>query len=73
MATYDPNNRPDPGKTMRTIFGIFMVLVYVGVGVLFFINFFQLDAAWQWFRYVAGTILVLYGFWRGYRQFKGIQ
>lgn len=57
---------------MRAVFGIFMILIYLGMGILFFINFFQFDASWTWFRYVAGSMLVVYGFWRGYRQYKGI-
>lgn len=57
---------------LRTIFGIFMIIVYVGMGVLLFINFFQWDPAWNWLRWVGGGIFVLYGIWRAYRQFMGI-
>ena len=72
METYDPNNRPGPGKTMRNVFGIFMVLIYVGMGILCFINFFGWDADWQWLRWVAGTLFVASGVWRCYRQVKGM-
>ncbi|MDE6427448.1 MAG: hypothetical protein K2K59_00665 [Muribaculaceae bacterium] len=72
MENYDPNNRPGPGKTMRNVFGIFMVLIYVGMGILCFINFFGWDADWQWLRWVAGTLFVAYGVWRCYRQVKGM-
>lgn len=57
---------------MRNVFGIFMILVYIGMGILLFINFFQFDAAFTWVRYVGGVLFILYGIWRGYRQFKGI-
>lgn len=53
----------------KAIFAIFMVIVYVGMGVLLFINFFQWDPAWNWLRWVGGGIFVLYGIWRAYRQF----
>lgn len=56
----------------KTVFAIFMVIVYVGMGVLLFINFFQWDAAWSWLRWVGGGIFVLYGIWRAYRQFAGV-
>lgn len=60
-------------QAVRNIFGIFMILIYVGMGVLFLIDFFGWkDASWGWLRYVAGAVLVVYGFWRGYRQFAGI-
>lgn len=59
-------------KTVRTIFGIVMIVIYVGMGVLLLINFFDWDAAWAWTRYVVGIVLIIYGFWRAYRQYKGI-
>ena len=60
-------------QTVRNIFGIFMILIYVGMGVLFLIDFFGGEgASWGWLRYVAGIALIVYGFWRGYRQFSGI-
>ncbi|MDE6309381.1 MAG: hypothetical protein K2L81_04225 [Muribaculaceae bacterium] len=56
----------------KSIFAIFMVIVYVGMGVLLFINFFQWDPAWSWLRWVGGGIFVLYGIWRAYRQIAGV-
>jgi len=69
--------RPGPEENkansiMRAIFGIIMVIVYVGMGVLLLINFFNWDGDWAWTRYVVGCVLVIYGFWRAYRQVKGI-
>lgn len=66
------NSRPGTPGIMRNIFGIFMILVYVGMGILLFINFFQFDASFAWVRYVGGVLFILYGIWRGYRQAKGI-
>lgn len=58
---------------MRVVFGIIMIIVYIGMGVLFFCNFFDWDTQpWATLRWVFGGILVLYGVWRAYRQFKGI-
>jgi hypothetical protein len=59
-------------KIMRAVFGIIMVIVYVGMGVLLLINFFNWGGDWAWTRYVVGGVLVIYGFWRAYRQVKGI-
>jgi cytochrome c biogenesis protein CcdA len=59
-------------STMRLIFGIFMVIIYVGMGILLLINFFGWDTDWAWTRYIVGVVLIIYGFWRGYRQYAGI-
>ena len=62
-------NRNSGSKIMRTIFGIVMIIVYVGMGVLFLCDFFN---TWEWLRWTAGGVLVAYGIWRAYRQFAGI-
>ncbi|MCM1292106.1 MAG: hypothetical protein NC111_00085 [Bacteroides sp.] len=60
-------------QLMRNIFGVVMVLIFVAVGVLCLIGFFPtLTGKWTWLRYVGGVVFILYGIWRGYRQFKGI-
>lgn len=75
---YSENPRHDDGannkanKIMRAVFGIIMIIVYVGMGVLLLINFFNWGGDWTWTRYVVGCVLVVYGFWRAYRQVKGI-
>lgn len=58
-------------KTMKYIFGVFMVCIYLGMGYLMMVNFFQWDENFTWARYSLGALFILYGFWRGYRQFKG--
>jgi len=60
-------------SSMRVVFGIIMVIVYVGMGVLLLINFFDWGpGVWQWLRWVGGTVLIIYGIWRAIRQFWGI-
>lgn len=60
------NNQP---KGMRIVFGIFMILVYVGVGVLFLCNVF--DIINYGVSIAIGVLLCLYGIFRGYRLYKG--
>ncbi len=58
---------------MRMIFGIIMILVYIGMGVLFLCGFFTwLSGDWAWLRWVGGFLFILYGIWRAYRQFTGV-
>ena len=59
-------------SVMRAIFGIIMIIIYVGMGVLLLINFFGWSGDWAWTRYVVGIMLIIYGLWRAYRQVKGI-
>lgn len=66
----EPNNKTP--QTMRNIFGIIMIIVYIGMGVLFFMNYFQFSSGWQWLRWVGGVLFTVYGIWRAYRQFAGL-
>lgn len=60
-------------QIMRNIFGIIMILVYLGMGVLFLIGAFDVNFGDHlWIKWVAGGIFIIYGFWRAYRQFKNI-
>ena len=59
-------------RIMRSIFGIIMIVIYVGMGVLLLINYFNWGGEWAWTRYVVGVVLIIYGFWRAYRQVSGI-
>lgn len=56
-------------KGVRIVFGIMMVLIYLGVGTLFLSDVFQLLN--QTVSITVGIILIVYGFWRGYRLYKG--
>lgn len=53
----------------RLAFGILMILVYLGMGLLFIFNVFSIDSAAL--SYVIGGLLCAYGVWRGIRLFKG--
>ncbi len=69
----DNTMKPTKAKNIiGTIFGIVMIIIYVGMGVLLLINFFNWENDWAWTRYIVGIVLIIYGFWRGYRQYKGI-
>ncbi len=60
-------------KTMRNIFGIIMIVIYLAVGILFLCGYFNiLFPTWTWVRWVGGALFIVYGIWRGYRQFAGI-
>ncbi|MDE6628420.1 MAG: hypothetical protein K2K36_03520 [Muribaculaceae bacterium] len=72
MARDDDRGDMIPSK-MRMVFGIIMIVVYVGMGILLLINYFQWNTpTLTWLRYIGGVMFVLYGIWRAYRQFKGI-
>jgi len=53
----------------RLWFGIFMVIIYVGVGLLFILDVFKIDNPTV--SIIVGALLCLYGVWRGYRLYKG--
>jgi len=59
-------------QVMRNVFGVIMILVYIGMGVLMFINFFDFTESWTWVRWALGVLFILYGIFRAYRQFKAI-
>lgn len=66
------NNGTGTPRTMRTIFGIIMIVIYLGMGLLCFLGVFDwLSGNFAWLRWVGGSLFVVYGLWRGYRQFKG--
>lgn len=56
-------------KGGRLAFGILMICVYLGVGLLFIFN--VLDITSTTVSYIIGTLLIVYGIWRGVRLFKG--
>lgn len=71
-SRYDDPASTKTNKVMRGIFGIIMIIVYVGMGVLLLINFFGWAGDWAWTRIIVGIVLIIYGLWRAYRQVKGI-
>lgn len=60
---------PSTSSILGVVFGIFMVIVYVGMGVLLIVNFFNWASDWAWTRWIVGFALIIYGFYRGYRTF----
>lgn len=75
MSIYIDNNTPRrrKGVATRTLFGIFMIAIYVGMGTLFLLDFFGWkNAAWGWLRWPLAAVLIAYGIWRAYRQWAGI-
>lgn len=58
-------------RTMKIVFGIFMICIYLAMGILMFLNYFGWTADFTWARYGLGTLFIIYGVWRGYRQFSG--
>lgn len=66
MENDNMNNLPKGG---RLIFGIFMILVYVGVGLLFIFDVFKIDNTA--ISASVGGVLCAYGVWRGYRLWRG--
>lgn len=71
MATNYNSEGPGAPRSMRLIFGIFMILVYLGVGLLFILypNTIIYNST---ISYIMGGILCAYGVYRGYRLYKGI-
>lgn len=59
-------------RTLRVFFGLFMVIVYLGMAYLMFINFFDWNTSLTWFRYVLAVVFMLYGVYRCYRQITGV-
>lgn len=67
----DMKNIDDPQtgqpKGFRIGFNIFMMIVYIAVGILFFTGFFNIDN--KVISYCVGGLLVAYGIWRGVRMY----
>ncbi len=68
MAKYNDNG-PGAPKGAKLAYGILMVCVYIGVGLLFIWN--KFDIISSLLSYFIGGILCIYGVWRGVRLFKG--
>lgn len=60
---------PAPKRSVAIAFGIFMIIVYIGVGILFLTNFFNIA---HWINIVLGVLFIVYGIFRGYRMFAGV-
>ena len=58
---------------VKMFFGIFMVLVYLGMAALMAINFFDWSTTplWNAVRWFFAALFAVYGIYRGYREIKG--
>lgn len=56
---------------MRIWFGIFMVIFYVGIGILLIIANHTFQIYKPAITVGVGAVLCAYGLWRGYRLWKG--
>lgn len=66
-------NNSKGALSIRALFGIIMIVVYVGMGVALLCGAFTwISGDWDWLRWTAGSVLVIYGLFRAWRQFKGI-
>ena len=63
------NNGTGVPRGARFIFGIFMILFYIAVGLLFIFNVFDIYSTGL--SATVGGILCAYGVWRGIRLFMG--
>ena len=54
-------------QVLKMLFGIFMVLVYLGLAVLMAIDLFNLGRL----RWLFAVVFAAYGLYRGYREIKG--
>lgn len=59
-------------KPLRLTFSIFMMVLFVFVGLMLLFNWFNViyDPRWNWLRWVGGPIFIIYGIYRGYRFYK---
>ena len=62
----------DTPAVMKKVFGVFMVLIYFGMGGLTIGGFFDiLFGSWHWMKWALGLLFIVYGVWRAYRYYKG--
>ena len=67
------NNGNSITRIVRLLFGIFMIIVYLGMAYLLAVNFFDWSTTplWNTIRWAFAVILALYGIFRCYRQVSG--
>lgn len=56
-------------RVIRIVFGIIMIAVYLGMGILMLMNYFEIR---QIIAQLLGALFIVYGIFRAYRQIKGI-
>lgn len=68
----EPKSGHTPNKYMRGLFAIIMVIVYIVMGILLLINSFNWTESIAWLRWIIGIVLIIYGIFRAWRQWAGI-
>ena len=63
-------NKKDTKKSIKVMFCLFMIFIYVGMGILVLLGMF--DWLPNWARYSLGSLFIVYGIWRCYRYVAGI-
>jgi len=60
-------------RSMKLLFGIFMVFVYMGMAALLAVNYFEWSQTplWNGVRWFFVVLFAAYGIYRGYREVKG--
>ena len=62
----------DAPAAMKKIFGVFMLLIYFGMGGLTYCGYFEiLFGQWHWMKWCLGSLFTIYGVWRAFRYFSG--
>ena len=62
----------DASAAMKKIFGVFMLLIYFGMGGLTYCGYFDiLFGQWHWMKWCLGSLFTIYGVWRAFRYFSG--
>lgn len=69
MMESNENKEKKTPMSLRVLFGLMMVFVYVGMGLLILLNFFGWSS--ELACRLVGSLLILYGIFRGYRHIKG--
>lgn len=67
----DRSPQANTPKGMRIWFGIFMIIVYLGIGLLFILYEPLMLFGNKALTCVVGGLLIAYGVFRGYRLYRG--
>lgn len=73
MDNRNYNNGDPTPKSMRIWFGVFMIMVYVGVGLLLIIANRTFQLFTPTLSIIVGALLCAYGVFRGYRLYRGLK
>lgn len=71
-STADQRIKAKYPKPLRVVFSLFMMLVFVFVGLMLLFNWFNViyDPSWNLLRWIGGPVFILYGIYRAVRFYK---